>query len=96
MNYIIKLLPCPFCGGRDLLCANIKCDDEDLGDSWGIECNCYDCICIGPVQESQEEAIRKWNARSNVAELIDYEYPDMVIRPRRKFRHLSLVAGDEL
>ena len=49
------LKPCPFCG----------CDDIAYGNCIGNACfECRFCLALGPVGDSQKEAVEKWNTRA--------------------------------
>lgn len=51
-----ELKPCPFCGN---VCMFLN--DEPAG-KWVV--NCLECQAIGPVKETEEQAISAWNKRS--------------------------------
>jgi transcription elongation factor Elf1 len=55
-----KLLPCPFCGGENLLVTT---------DEYGGFClNCENCGTVGPPSEYEPEQMRReWNTRSDAA-----------------------------
>lgn len=56
MNDKAELLPCPFCGGKSHM--------ADTGNIW---CVCDDCGAEGPVDDSPEAAITKWNTRHSAS-----------------------------
>lgn len=51
-----KLKPCPFCGGE----ASIYVAYDD-----GYCVCCDECGCCLPVYNTEEDAIREWNRRTN-------------------------------
>ena len=53
----IKLRPCPFCGGRAKMTA-------EGGDRWVL---CTKCNSSSGVFESERDAARAWNDRSEIA-----------------------------
>jgi Lar family restriction alleviation protein len=54
----IKLKPCPFCGGGDVVYTCTA--------GWGITCD--HCGASGPVCDEEVDAIATWNTRSNINE----------------------------
>ena len=56
------LLPCPFCGGINLL----VCDpDRWAGEHyWHVDCQNQECGIEGPYDLGESGAIAKWNSRS--------------------------------
>ena len=58
VNKKSELLPCPFCGGTDIYCA-------DAGHKTGVWfVQCEDCGATFPHFDSKEEAITAWNTRT--------------------------------
>ena len=61
----MNLLPCPFCATLDVEVERTK------GEMWGgggadlFEVCCSDCDIVGPVGDTADEAIRRWNKRGN-------------------------------
>lgn len=51
----IKLLNCPFCGGKA---------DVDVGNFGGMVCYCEICFSQGKQCETEAEAIEAWNRRA--------------------------------
>lgn len=62
----IKLLPCPFCGGEAYLYEDKKCDIYSVGCK-----NCCDIEPITRVCESKEEAIKLWNTRKPMQDIVE-------------------------
>ena len=62
----IELLPCPFCGGEAYLYEDKKCDIYSVGCK-----NCCDIEPITRVCESKEEAIKLWNTRKPMQEIVE-------------------------
>lgn len=52
-----KLIPCPFCGNKD-----VHLNIEPWSGFWFVECNVYACNRTSvPMFETKEEAIEAWN-----------------------------------
>ena len=58
-----ELLPCPFCGGTNLL----VCDpDRWAGESfWHVDCQAQGCGVEGPYDLGKSGAVAKWNMRAD-------------------------------
>lgn len=54
-----NLLPCPFCGSKDIYCF----DAGHKTNVWFVQCN--DCCATFPHFDSKEEAEKAWNTRAN-------------------------------
>ena len=64
----MKLKPCPFCGGTELL-------SEPWLTKMGVFVECKKCGCIGPRKECSNDAEWSWNNR-------DYETCANEVRAR--------------
>jgi Lar family restriction alleviation protein len=53
-----ELLPCPFCEGTDIDCA----DSGHKTYVWFVQCN--NCCATFPHFDSEEEEIKAWNTRT--------------------------------
>jgi Lar family restriction alleviation protein len=58
------LLPCPFCGGRDIACVPAE-ESPDYDSDYPVVVACMDCSANGPSREftSAADAIAAWNRR---------------------------------
>jgi Lar family restriction alleviation protein len=54
-----KLLPCPFCGWKNLYLQS----DSVPGATWNVFCDIPDCGAEGPHADSEAAAITGWNKR---------------------------------
>jgi Lar family restriction alleviation protein len=53
-----KLLPCPFCGSKDVIGETLK-----QGKIWFSFVGCNNCRCAGPNCDDEKQAIIDWNKR---------------------------------
>lgn len=56
-----ELLPCPFCGSKNIYCF----DAGNKTDVWFIQCD--DCCATFPHFDSKQEAIDAWNKRDRIS-----------------------------
>lgn len=67
----IKLLPCPFCGGK----ARISCDTEATRDSegrlWAYTIVCDSCCATSGLSYSPERAKKAWNTRKPIDDMVE-------------------------
>jgi Lar family restriction alleviation protein len=57
---IDELLPCPFCGSKELTPLH---DDWVVGQEFAIRC--VGCGCLGPRALTRPEAMKRWNRPSD-------------------------------
>jgi Lar family restriction alleviation protein len=58
----MKLKPCPFCGGEDIVLRKVW--GASLPSGYYHFCMGIGCRAYGPTRETEEEAIRAWNRRA--------------------------------
>lgn len=58
-----NLLPCPFCGGKDMSVVEINMGNDQRQTFMG----CHTCGSSGPCTFSDEKAVAAWNARAATA-----------------------------
>ena len=58
-----KILPCPFCGGKDIIFDCHKFSTSPTGEIWSM-C-CYDCGAQFPNRYTKELLLTAWNTRHN-------------------------------
>ncbi len=64
------LEPCPFCGASDLYI--LGCVNEAETMFWfGVICENVACRAEGPIGNTREEAIRRWNTRALAHDKVD-------------------------
>ena len=75
MNEKLKLKPCPFCGGKELI-GRSPC----MGSSWRFEIHCERCGSIVSFHKKDEKkkAIEAWNKRDGEGKIFDLEVQDEV------------------
>ena len=67
MNTTDNLLPCPFCGSKNVRVCNLIEEDPELElagltkDNWNVLCN--DCYALGGTRRTADESIEAWNRR---------------------------------
>ena len=54
---MIEILPCPFCGSKDI-------EIQPVFDDKGHCVHCFDCDSWGPVSDTIDNTIAAWNHRS--------------------------------
>lgn len=63
----LTLLPCPFCGGNGKLIESHRYDAsvDSTPPHWKVSCECVGCngAAINIWRQSEEEALKAWNAR---------------------------------
>lgn len=59
MTAVAKLLPCPFCGGSNLIISRM----HGTGDRY-VVCQTPGCKTCGPSGDAREDAITAWNRRA--------------------------------
>lgn len=65
----IKLLPCPFCGGEASVlsdCSYSRTDGETM-----YYVRCQYCASESSWEYSEEEAIKRWNTRKPMQEIVE-------------------------
>lgn len=67
MNTTDNLLPCPFCGSKNVRVCNLIEEEPELElagltkDNWNVLCN--DCYALGGTRRTADESIEAWNRR---------------------------------
>jgi Lar family restriction alleviation protein len=61
MNKIVIIKPCPFCGNKDIPTAKVI-HTIATGEHY-MYCNKTACQMKGPIGDSLEKALEKWNRR---------------------------------
>lgn len=56
-----KLMPCPFCGGAQLLIGRGRDDEE-----WLYALRCKHCGIQGPLSRDEYGAVIEWNRRDHI------------------------------
>lgn len=80
---MIEILPCPFCGYRDVEICEVE--------PGRIAIDCPDCECIGPFADSVEEAAKLWNAPQLTLQRVlrhDALMTELVLRHERRIEQL--------
>ena len=52
-----ELLPCPFCGSKNVCCGDAGCNNF-----WYVQCD--DCFATFPHFDTKQEALDAWNTRA--------------------------------
>lgn len=79
-----ELLPCPFCGGKAVLCTNDEGDK--YGDGYFVWC--CECAAESGCSSTDKEAIEAWNRVSDAVERM---------KPKRVVcRHFNKYYGNEI
>ena len=91
----IKLLPCPFCGGE----AKTGYAINDYN-RWGVICtNCEACVEVAEwkgVADTEENAIRAWNTRKPIQEIMERLEERKNRPPELEYRHLNFEEAIEI
>lgn len=78
-----KLLKCPFCGGE----ATLKRDQKDDFVEWSVGCYNRGCVCSAHTYcyDNKDDAIRDWNTRTPMANIVEkLEEASFLMPPREK------------
>lgn len=60
-----ELLPCPFCGSKEVSLCPIECRDCDKQKFYKQAIECENCGSLGQIAPSEKEAIEYWNRRAS-------------------------------
>ena len=88
-----KLLPCPFCGGEAFIAIEKQCDGNVVYETKSVACSkcgvsTEKIICDGYYYcyYTDEEAIKAWNTRKPMEQIVEMLEDDIAENPEASLR----------
>ena len=97
MNEVIKIKPCPFCGGEARLEVHrFWCERTGKFEEGGysVQCSENECIAHAGFFTIKEEAIEKWNTRTPTVEAKPDWIPTSERLPEQSDEYIVQIYGD--
>jgi len=76
-----KILPCPFCGGKDIRFDCHRSHLSPTGEIWSM--GCFDCRAQFPNRYKKELLVKNWNTRHNLTEKLKRALRAAILKTNR-------------
>ena len=72
----VSMKRCPFCNSERVFPQSDTYGDEPDEVFWCVSCE--ECMCCGPVEDTEQAAIEEWNKRAEREGLYGASYQDLM------------------